>query len=482
MTGTRTSGIRKRKRAKGTVYEVRYRDPEGALRGRSFPSEAAAKAFLTDTRKTLQDRTYLAPEHGRQTWGKVADDWLAGKQRRGLKVLTLDGYRRILGGWLAEWSKRQVGSLTHEDVEAVLAALHDAGRSTQTQHNVFNVAQSVFDYAQKRRLINTNPCRLVREELPSRAQSPYSPRFLSAGEVQRLAAELPAPYDLMVTFAAWSGLRAGEVAGLRVRNVDPLRATVRVEETIVTAAGGQRTDTPKSKASRRTVPIPRTLARLLADHVAASGLAPDDYLFGRDGKPLRHNNFYRRVYAPAVARAGLGHLRFHDLRHTYASLMAAQGHKAHEVSRWMGHGSISVTMDVYTHLFPDDEGLADRLDAAFNDVQPQSRTVVPFPTAAAARPRALAPLRGPPNRPCPPDRGGSSLCGPYSRPRRVSWGPAQALTTRCSGGVEAQRLASATRVPTEQRSAVMLTDDLTTFMLDSLRWIGRLAVVDGETT
>jgi len=192
MTGTRTSGIRKRKRAKGTVYEVRYRDPEGGLRGRSFPSETAAKAFLTDTRKSLQDRTYVTPERSKQIWGKVADDWLAAKQRRGLKVLTLDGYRRILSGWLAGWERRQIDNLTHEDVEAVLAAMHAVGRSTQTQHNVFNVAQSVFGYAQKRRLIPTNPCRLVREDLPSRAQSHFSPRFLSAEEVQRLALELPA--------------------------------------------------------------------------------------------------------------------------------------------------------------------------------------------------------------------------------------------------------------------------------------------------
>ena len=64
----------------------------------------------------------------RAAWGHVAEDWLAGKARRGLKPATLDGYRRILNGWLVGWANRQIGNLTHEDVEAVLAELHAAGR------------------------------------------------------------------------------------------------------------------------------------------------------------------------------------------------------------------------------------------------------------------------------------------------------------------------------------------------------------------
>ena len=140
------------------------------------------------------------------------------------------------------------------------------------------------------------------------------------------------------------------------------RASVRVEATYDERFG---TGTPKSARSRRTVPLPPTLARRLTAHVAAHGLTPDDYLFGRNGAPLRRSHFYGRVFQPATRRAGLAGVRFHDLRHTFASLKAAQGYSGREVSAWMGHGSVSFTLDTYTHLFPVDDNLRDRLDADF---------------------------------------------------------------------------------------------------------------------
>lgn len=80
---------------------------------------------------------------------------------------------------------------------------------------------------------------------------------------------------------------------------------------------------------------------------------------------MRRSNFYARVFQPATREAGLAGLRFHDLRHTFASLKAAQGYSAREVSAWMGHGSVRFTLDTYTHLFPVDDDFRDRLDADF---------------------------------------------------------------------------------------------------------------------
>jgi integrase len=84
------------------------------------------------------------------------------------------------------------------------------------------------------------------------------------------------------------------------------------------------------------------------------------------GGPLRHNNFYQRIFCPALARAGLPvQVRFHDLRHTCAALLIAQGAHPKAIQAHLGHSSIQVTMGRYGHLFPDAlEQLADRLDAA----------------------------------------------------------------------------------------------------------------------
>jgi integrase len=83
------------------------------------------------------------------------------------------------------------------------------------------------------------------------------------------------------------------------------------------------------------------------------------------GGPLRHNNFYQRLFCPALARAGLpDQVRFHDLRHTCAALLIAQGAHPKAIQAHLGHSSIQVTMDRYGHLFPEAlEHLADRLDA-----------------------------------------------------------------------------------------------------------------------
>lgn len=119
---------------------------------------------------------------------------------------------------------------------------------------------------------------------------------------------------------------------------------------------------------------------MLTDYVAARNLQPEDYLFGHGGTPRRLDNFYRRRFVPACERAKLGKVRIHDLRHTYASLMAHQGHKVAEVSEWIGHSKTSTTLDVYTHLFKDDEQHAQRaaaLDLAFTAT---SGNVLPLPT------------------------------------------------------------------------------------------------------
>jgi integrase len=188
------------------------------------------------------------------------------------------------------------------------------------------------------------------------------------------------PYDLLVTLAAWSGLRRGELAGLRVRRVDTDRHRIDVQETVINLGGERHEDTPKSEDSRRSVPIPPPVAKMLADHVAAHDLGPDDYVFGQaDGSAMNMPAFYRTEFRKGTEAAGLVGLRFHDLRHTYASLMAHHGEDIHRVSKWMGHSTIAITADLYTHLFEDDDtALSDRLAAAFATSTAANGNVVPL--------------------------------------------------------------------------------------------------------
>jgi integrase len=175
-----------------------------------------------------------------------------------------------------------------------------------------------------------------------------------------------------VTTAALTGLRLSELAGLKAKNVDMLGRRISVVEQLLEVGGRLETAQPKTKASMRSVAIPPTLAAKLGDHpVLLEG--PGSLVFVMaSGSPLRGNNFRHRVWIPAVSRAGLDGLRFHDLRHTAVVLAIAQGAHAKSIQMRMGHASITTTLDRYGHLFSEiDAMIGDGLEGFFSE-QPSS--------------------------------------------------------------------------------------------------------------
>jgi integrase len=187
----------------------------------------------------------------------------------------------------------------------------------------------------------------------------------------RIAAELQPPYDLMVQFLAYTGLRAGELAGLNVEDVkvwqtkQGWRGHVDVHRTRRKIPGGWAEDTPKSERSTRKVRLADWLAAELADYLAAHpAAAPGNPLWpGKHNGGIQHGEllwtapvemgtFYRSTFRPAARRAGFGNVRIHDLRHSFAAIMLEAGADIMEVSEQMGHAGYRITLDVYAHLIP----------------------------------------------------------------------------------------------------------------------------------
>ncbi len=166
-----------------------------------------------------------------------------------------------------------------------------------------------------------------------------------------------------VALLAYTGLRFGEMAALRVCRVDFLRKRLTVAESATEVGGTVEYGAPKTH-QRRTVPIPSILVEPLSRRCQGKG--PDDLvLTSPGGAVLRSGNFRRRFFDPAVEAAGLEDLSPHDLRHTAASLLVASGANVKAVQRMLGHASAAMTLDVYSGLFDDDLGaLAERMDAA----------------------------------------------------------------------------------------------------------------------
>ena len=208
--------------------------------------------------------------------------------------------------------------------------------------------------------------------------------FLTGDQITTLASEIADPpsaggrgvaatypeYGLLVRFAGFTGLRAGEIVALRTSAIDTMRSRVHVLASATEAYGRIHVGPPKTR-QRRSVPIPKSLVDELAQHMA--GKSETDFVFtSAQGEMLRYSNFYRRRFKPAVSRAGLPEgTRFHDLRHSCAALLIAEGAHPKAIMDWLGHSSIQVTLGTYGHLFPNLEAsLVDALDEVYRSAQP----------------------------------------------------------------------------------------------------------------
>jgi integrase len=262
-----------------------------------------------------------------------------------------------------------------------------AGQAAKSLQKIRLVLRQVLELARASGAIKSNPCDGLR--LPKAVQ--MEPIFLSAEQVEALARATRAPYDLLVRLVAATGLRPSEVCGLRVGKVNLLRGTMEISEAL-TVVGGRTEVGPTKTYARRSVGIPRSLCADLAAHftgrAAALGrsLVPEDYVFTAPrGGPLRRDLLFKRIIRPAIGAANLPPgLRLHDLRHTCAALLIELGAHPKAIQERLGHSSITVTMDVYGHLFPAlNEALTERLDEVFAGARARPRgpetAVVPLP-------------------------------------------------------------------------------------------------------
>ena len=377
------ASVTKRQLARGVAYDVRYRDPNGRARKRTFRRADDARSFAKTVEADVVRGDYLQPTLARTKFERWADEWL--RSTVDLRPKTRVGYESMLRvNVLPHFSGWPVGRIETMHVRQYLARLRETGAGPGTVRAARKVLRLVFATAVEGGALRANPCSGIRVG----RSDPAEMAFLTMDEVLALASAMQhREYGLLVRFAALTGLRAGEIGALRVGRVDLARERVEVTETVSEVAGHGLVYGPPKTYERRSVPIPRTLAEELAAHFDDGPPQPEDFVFtAPGGGPLRHHNFYRRHFKPAVPAAGLPpHIRFHDLRHTCAALLINADPPAHPlaVMKRLGHSSITVTYNTYGHLFPAlEEALTESLDRSYRSVKvryPDDR-VAPGPT------------------------------------------------------------------------------------------------------
>jgi integrase len=220
----------------------------------------------------------------------------------------------------------------------------------------------IFKYAVRRGYVGFNPVQqLERDELPKKNER--EKRIIGPGEIKALLAASPEQswrlaaaanrYRPILFTAVYTGLRFGELLGLRWGDLDFTKGVLRVRRQVTQK--GEAVDYTKTEAGRREVDLAPEVASALAKLWASSRYSDDDYVFASTtGTPLNYRNVERRGLDVAAATAGIRgepKLRFHDLRHTYASMLIDGGATPEDVCAQMGHANPSITMRTYTHQF-----------------------------------------------------------------------------------------------------------------------------------
>jgi integrase len=401
MPGRRTRAFGSLRQLPSGRWQARYRGPDGLLRPApfTFPLKRDGARWLALTEAELLAGTWIDPEAGLVPFTDYAEAWL--DERPGLRPKTIQLYRYLVRRHLIPgFGAYTLAGITDADVRRWRADALAAGASEITTAKAYRLLKSILATAIDDGLIRRNPCRL---RGAGTEHSPERP-LLTIAQVYELAAACGPIYRVMILLACFCGLRWGELAALRRRDIDTDSATVRITRQLTEVTGRPPFfGPPKTLAGRRVVFIPDNVLPEVQDHLDAhTASGPDALMFtSTGGKPLRHSTFRRGTWYPALAATGLTGTHFHDLRHAGNHLVAEAGANLRELMERMGHSSSRAAL-IYLHSSPDRQralaaAIAARTRQDLN--RKESGTRVARNGQADATPDQPANERGPPELP-----------------------------------------------------------------------------------
>jgi integrase len=362
---------------RGRRWLARWVDHDGKEATKAFDRKAEAQRHIADMTTALTTGTYADPKRGTVTFGVVAEAWFTGKSTT-LKPKTVAGYRSLLDVVvLPEWENNRLCDIDHASIQAWVSWMSTdpaarqravkaanegdtlAGLSPTRVIQAFQVVDQVLRFAVRSRYIAINPADDI--ALPRKASR--EDIALTHDQVRTLA-EAREEIRVMVYLLAYGAMRYGELAGLRVGDVDLRRRRIRLSRSVTYVTGSGQVDGDTKTHQGRTVPIlTQTLVDALAEVIA--GRDTTEYVFPyRDGGPTPLD-WFRWRFDLAAAEAGLTGISPKTLRHTAGSLALASGASVVAVQRLLGHKDATTTLRVYSHMMPDDfDNLAVAMDSA----------------------------------------------------------------------------------------------------------------------
>lgn len=360
------------RRAQGEGTIGQYKD--GRWVARLYQPDGTRKAFYGKTPKEVAQKLAAAKAQlqkglplpkERQTVKKYLEEWLAIVQDK-VKPKTYTRYRALVTVHLAPGLGRHIlARLTPHQIELFYAEKQKSGLSPTTVHHIHAVLHRALDKAQRLGLVARNVCDLVDPPRIARKEMQvWSPEeaktFLETIKGHRLEA--------LFVLALTSGMRQGELLALRWDDLDLDRGKLSVCATLQNIGGKMELSEPKTAGSRRQISLtPRAIDALRAHrarqneerlHAGAYWQGYKLVFANQLGGPLDGTNLLKYWFYPLIERAGLPKIRFHDLRHTAATLLLRQGVNPKIVSEMLGHAKVQITLDTYSHVLPDMQDVA----------------------------------------------------------------------------------------------------------------------------
>jgi integrase len=346
------------------LVRVQSRDARGHRHSYSkvvFGTKKAAEKHLAEVLHKMHLGTFFTPSE--ITLDEYLDQWLDTAARPSVSKRTASDYGDLLRRYIRkDLGTKKLAHLRPLDIQRVYGQMQERGLSSRTVQYTHAVLSSALKQAVKWGMISQNPAALVelprkeRKEMLALSQAEAA-RFLTAAAEDRLG--------FLFAFALTTGLRPEEYLGMQWKDVDLARGVVTVQRTLVwrPRLGGWYFGEPKTSRSRRSIPLPASIVRGLAGHKqkqleqrskAGEEYVDHDLVFtNTEGGPLKLENLRRRHFHPILERAQLPKtLRLYDLRHTCATLLLAANEHPKVVSERLGHASVTMTLDVYSHVLP----------------------------------------------------------------------------------------------------------------------------------
>jgi integrase len=359
----------------GKRWLARWVDHDGQERSKAFDRKTDAQRHTAEVTAALTTGTYADPKRGAVTFAAVAEPWFDSKS--GLKAKTRAGYRSLLDVIvLPRWGETPLRDITHADIQSWVHTLatdptarqrkapkqpdydHHNGLSAARVVQAYQVLDQVLRFAVRARYISLNPADDV--QLPRRVVPEKT--ALTHDQVRQIA-DAAGELRTTVYVLGYGGLRYGEIAALRVGDVDVSRRRLKVSRSVTAVTGMGMVESNTKTHQTRSVPLSPFVMDLVAEQIG--GRSPAELVFPyHDGGWMPRDWFALRLENACTA-AGLTGVTPHTLRHTAGSLALALGASVVTVQKLLGHQSPITTMNVYAHQLPDDfDTLAAAMDTA----------------------------------------------------------------------------------------------------------------------